>query len=78
VFAAELIFQAGCALGGEHAHGVIDIEAYAQIAGFFGDRDWRGHYEWGEDVEFGGVGQAYVNAAEIQGYGVNGVGLEES
>jgi len=73
-----LIFEAGGALGSENAHGVIDIEADAEIAGFFGDRDWRGHYEGSENVELRGVGQAYMNAAEIEGYGVNGVGLEQS
>lgn len=72
-----MILETGGALGGEDAHGVIDVEANAQIAGFIGYRDWRGHYEGSEDVELSRIGEAYVNAAEIQGDGVNGVGLEE-
>lgn len=50
---------------GENAHGVVDIEADGEIAGFFGDGDGSGHDERREDVELRGIGQAHVNAAEI-------------
>lgn len=72
-FATELIFEAGGALGGVDAHGVVDVEADGEIAGFFGDGDGSGHDEGSENVEQSGIGQAYVNAAEIQGDGVGAV-----
>jgi hypothetical protein len=75
-FAAELIFEAGRALSGENAHSIIDIQADGKIARFFGDRNWRGHYERSEDVELRGISQAHVNAAEIQRDSVDGVGFQ--
>jgi len=64
-FAAELIFEPRGALRGEDAHGVIDVEPDGEIAGFFGDGDWRGHDERRENVKLCGIGQAHVNTAEI-------------
>jgi hypothetical protein len=77
-FAAELIFEPRRALGRENAHGIIYIQADSQIACFFGDRNWRGHYEWSKNVELRGIRQTHVNAAEIQRDSVDGIRFEQS
>jgi hypothetical protein len=72
-----LIFEPRRALGRENAHGIIYIQADGEVARFFSDRNWRGHYEGSEDVELRGIGQAHVDAPKIQGDGIRRVGFQQ-